>query len=346
MLLLIYCLLIMAVSVLGGWIPMLIKLTHRRVQFALSFVSGVIFGIGVLDLLPHALMAQFEATPLAADAHAHGGLSHQAVDPVLLWLLAGFLTMFLIERFFCFHHHEFSDDGHARDCAHDHDHVHPAPEAGRAAHRMGWIGAAIGLTLHSLIAGVALAASTAHGGDITDANAFNWAGFGTFLIIVLHKPFDALTLGALLALRERSGVLRHLVNFLFSLAVPLGAGLFVIGFASGGETGGTVAAAALAFAAGAFICIALADLLPELQFHHHDRLGLSLALIAGLALAWGVTKIESGHHDHSHDHGHDHALVESADGHDHSHDGHDHDHDHDGHDHRHDGHDHDHDHDH
>ena len=43
---------------------------------------------------------------------------------------------------------------------------------------------------------------------------------------------------------------------------------------------------ALAFAAGVFLCIALADLLPEVAFHAHDRFRLTLALFLGIALAW------------------------------------------------------------
>ena len=34
---------------------------------------------------------------------------------------------------------------------------------------------------------------------------------------------------------------------------------------------GAVVGYALAFAAGAFLCIALSDLLPEIHFHSHDR---------------------------------------------------------------------------
>jgi zinc and cadmium transporter len=45
-----------------------------------------------------------------------------------------------------------------------------------------------------------------------------------------------------------------------------------------------VTAVALAFSAGTFLCIALSDLLPELQFHSHDRLKLSVALLAGVVL--------------------------------------------------------------
>jgi zinc and cadmium transporter len=54
----------------------------------------------------------------------------------------------------------------------------------------------------------------------------------------------------------------------------------------------------LGFAAGAFLCIATSDLLPELQFHRHDRVKLSAALAAGLALAWGTVFLETGGHDH------------------------------------------------
>ena len=47
---------------------------------------------------------------------------------------------------------------------------------------------------------------------------------------------------------------------------------------------GSWTAAALAFSGGTFLCIALSDLLPELQFHSHDRVQLSVALLAGFAL--------------------------------------------------------------
>jgi zinc and cadmium transporter len=50
--------------------------------------------------------------------------------------------------------------------------------------------------------------------------------------------------------------------------------------------------AALAFSAGAFICIALSDLLPEVHFHSHDRGKLTLAFLLGIALAYGIGSLE------------------------------------------------------
>ena len=41
----------------GGWLPMFIRFTHRRSQLILSFVSGLMLGVAMFVLLPHALEA-------------------------------------------------------------------------------------------------------------------------------------------------------------------------------------------------------------------------------------------------------------------------------------------------
>lgn len=299
MTLILYCLAVVAASLAGGWLPMLVRLTHKRMQLALSFVSGVMVGVATLVLLPHAFAARIEQSSIALGEESHA-VAHEALGPVMLSLLAGFLAMFFIERFFCFHHHEAPDaaaGSHEHDhnaCAHDHAHHDDAH-----AHALRWGGAAIGLTLHSLLDGVALAASVAaiHRGE-PDSAAL--AGLGTFLVIFLHKPFDSLTLGTLMAANRRSPAMRHIVNLAFALLTPLGAGLFMLGIWGAGEGGSQslVLSIALAFAAGTFLCIALSDLLPELQFHQHDRLELSIALVLGLAVAWGVAEMEARTHAH------------------------------------------------
>ena len=48
-LLIVYCVVIVAVSIAGGWIPRMVRLTHRRLEVALSFVSGVMLGIGLMQ---------------------------------------------------------------------------------------------------------------------------------------------------------------------------------------------------------------------------------------------------------------------------------------------------------
>ena len=49
----------------------------------------------------------------------------------------------------------------------------------------------------------------------------------------------------------------------------------------------------LSFAAGAFLCIALSDLLPEIHFHSHDRVKLIVSLLLGIALAYVLYIVES-----------------------------------------------------
>ena len=58
--LILYCLLILLASLLGGWVPLLVRLTHRRMELLVSFVSGVMLGVAVLHLLPHAWMQRAE----------------------------------------------------------------------------------------------------------------------------------------------------------------------------------------------------------------------------------------------------------------------------------------------
>lgn len=287
-LLVIYCLLILTVSLAGGWIPLMIRLTHRRMQLAISLVAGVMLGVGLLHLLPHALRE----------------VPRQATEAVLAWVLVGFLVMFFMERFLCFHHHEVANGGHEqRPAVEDHGHAASCAQIGSESHRLTWSGAAVGLTLHTIIAGVALAAAVqveSQGQHLAGTNL--WlvpAGLGTFLVIFLHKPLDAMTISTLMTVGGWSMPARHLVNALFALMVPVGVILFHLGLGSA-HGGSNLVAYALAFSAGTFLGISMSDLLPELQFHTHDRALLSVALIVGLAVAWVIGIVETGGHGHGH----------------------------------------------
>ena len=92
---------------------------------------------------------------------------------------------------------------------------------------------------------------------------------------------------------------RLILNLLYALAVPAGTFIFIFGINLLGDSQQSLTGSALALAAGAFLCIAAADLLPELQFHSHDRILLTVALAAGIALAWAVTAEEQ--HSHNQD---------------------------------------------
>ena len=48
---------IVAASLLGGWLPSLVKMTHTRTQVAMSFVAGLMLAVALYHLLPHAHLA-------------------------------------------------------------------------------------------------------------------------------------------------------------------------------------------------------------------------------------------------------------------------------------------------
>lgn len=306
----IYCVLIILAAVLGGYLPSLVKLTHRRMQVILSVIGGFMLGVSLLDLLPHAAEVSGDVT---ASAH---------------WMLLGMLVMFFIERFFCFHHHDTEEIGelspeagqshdHDHDPGHHHSHDHDHdgdPEAALPRHRLSWGGAAAGLGLHSMINGMGLAAAMAAEAESHAAGFFT--GLGVFLIIVLHKPFDSMALSSLMAVGGHPQRSRLIVSILFALQVPVGALLFYLGL--GWFHDHPVVGPALAFSAGTFLCIAMSDLLPELQFHQHDRLKLSLYLLLGLGLAWGITQLEE-QHEHGHDHQPPAQQQKQHEHHDHAH---------------------------
>ena len=50
----------------------------------------------------------------------------------------------------------------------------------------------------------------------------------SFLVILLHKPFDSMTLCTLMATGKKSALWRYAANGLFALAVPLGAVLYFV----------------------------------------------------------------------------------------------------------------------
>lgn len=274
----VYCSLIIVASLLGGRLPNVIELTHTRMQTIISFVGGLMLGIGVLHLLPHAI-------------HDLGG--NRAVH----WMMVGIVLTFVLLRLFHFHNHEpvKSSSG---ECDHDHGHEVSAQTTGEQhgpdvchshghAHGLSWTGIAVGLSVHTLIDGVALGASVFN--EASDAPAFALFGLGTFAAIVLHKPLDAVSITALMVDAGWNRKSINLVNAGFALMCPLGAALFWIGIQRFPAIQQELFGGALAISAGVFLCIALSDLLPEMEFHTHNRVQLTTALAAGLALAWSLT---------------------------------------------------------
>jgi zinc and cadmium transporter len=277
------CLAIMTISILGGLLPLATVLNHTRLQVYLSFSAGTMLGAAFFHMMPEAVRVGSAAT--------------------IHWAAVGLLSLFFLERFFSFHHHEphahatatnhqagcgeRSDDETHREHGGAHAIDNPVSLDSPSSGALPWGSAAFGLAVHSLVGGVALASAVA--ADYEIRSTLGKAGLGVFVATLVHKPADALTITSLML---RAGSTRWsalIVNIGFGLMIPVGALLFTLGM---GGTRSSAASAwtagALAFSAGTFLCIALSDLLPELQFHSHDRFKLSIALLAGFAIM-GVT---------------------------------------------------------
>jgi len=292
-----FCLTIVVVSLLGGILPLATVLTHTRLQGYLSFSAGAMLGAAFFHMMPEAV--------------------HLGSASVLNWSAFGLLSLFFLERFFAFHHHEAPGDP-AEPCpTHAHEHAHgrghsaglvdaEAPGGGGAGSKgtsLHWGAAAFGLAAHSLAGGVALASAAVAGGGDTN-QAVGAAGWGVFFATIVHKPADALTIVSLMLRAGAPRYLAHLINLGFALMIPTGVAIFLLGLGRiSPESSTSVTAAALAFSAGTFLCIALSDLLPELQFHQHDRVLLSLALLGGFALM-GLTSAAESEDAHGAGHSH------------------------------------------
>lgn len=302
-----YCLAVMGASMAGGNLPSVVELTHNRMQTMISFVGGLMLGIGVFHMLPHAVYQL------------------GSIDETSWWMMGGLLLMFFLLRTFHFHQHDvvIADEEplsaslideqnalvpggpavsvHDHDCGHDHDsagHDHHGHGHHHHAHRFSWVGITVGLCLHTLIDGIALGAAVE--ADAHHPVMFSLFGVGTFLAILLHKPLDALSITGLMTAGGWSRASRNFVNLGFALMCPLGAAAFLFGISRFANDHSAIVGAALAAAGGVFICIALSDLLPEMEFHSHNRVRLTLALLLGIALAWGIRFLEPAH---AHNHG-------------------------------------------
>ncbi len=266
-LLAVYSIALVGASLAGGELPWRVHLNHTRIQAALSFVAGLILGMALYHLLPHAL------TSLRGP---------QAVETTVWWMMLGMISMLPLLQQSHFHQPEMPDaglEGHR-----------PGPRGGAA--RASWVGIALGLGLHALSEGIALGASVRAGSMLGGGGGP--AGAGVFLAILLHKPLDALSVTGTMTMAGVGPRARSAANFGFGLLGPVGACLaFGVGAALGPNEA-EVIGRALAWAAGAFVCISLGDLLPEVHFHSHDRAKLATAFLLGIGSAYALRWLEPG----------------------------------------------------
>lgn len=265
-LLLLYSAALLGVSLVGGGVTGRLEMTHTRTQLAMSLVSGLMLGIALFHLLPHAVLTVG---------------TESGMNAVMAWVALGLVTMLLLLRLLHFHQ---------PDLHHVEQHVHHA-ECEEGVAEVSWRSVLLGLSFHTLVDGVALGAvllGAPHG------HAEGLLGFGVFVAILLHKPLDAMSITALMKAGGQNLGAQRTANLVFALLCPAGALLFYYGVGSGEAVDAWIAAA-MAFSAGAFICIALSDLLPEVQFHSHDRVKLTTVFLLGILLSFALASLAPDH---------------------------------------------------
>jgi zinc and cadmium transporter len=246
-------------ALVGGAIPLVGAV--ERSDALLSFSAGVMLGAAVFHMLPEAA----EGAGLAA----------------IPFVLAGFLFLFLLERFVLVHTCAGHGPGGAPLQAHG-----PPAQAGAAAGgcRVQTIGMAafVGLSLHTLVDGFALGA----------ASADRALGFFVFLAILAHKVPSSFSLSAILRAEGYSRRRALLMNAAFAAAVPLGAALYLA--LRTVVHAPSFTALALAASCGTFLHLALSDIIPDLHRRDAPRVKLYAALLGGMALMWALKQIDQG----------------------------------------------------
>lgn len=203
-----------------------------------AFAAGALLGATFFDLLPEAL---HEGSP----------------DQVLLWVLGGILTFFLLESFIhWFHHHEL----------HHHDH-----SGSRATAPL----IILGDTVHNAIDGVVIASTF-----MVDIRL----GILTTLAVAAHEiPQEIGDFGVLL----HSGMKKGRIIFfnLFSAFATVVAALVTYWV---GDSAEGILPVLLAVTAGFFIYISLSDLVPGIHSEKREQMAAkqSILLLVGLASVW------------------------------------------------------------
>jgi zinc and cadmium transporter len=288
----VYSVAILLVSLFGGHIPVLFRVTHFRLQVYLSISAGFMLGAAFFHVMPDAIK--------------------DVPETFGWWMALGVVGLFCIERFIAPHSHEMpvsAKSGEKHDPKHEHE-----PQAGHEHHPhhdrphghnhghshshvaapaiAGWA-AVLGLTIHTFMNGVALAGAVHFDTATATKVAALLPGLALFLAIAFHKPADALAISTVLLRKGVSNRALMLVQFGFACMVPVGAAaFFLLQSRVDEDLQRQVTGAALAFSAGTFLFIALSDLLPEVQFHRHDRIPLFGALLLGVAFMGGIAFLE------------------------------------------------------
>jgi zinc and cadmium transporter len=244
--------LILLAALVGSSIPLLRPWPDAQFRMMLGFAAGILLGAAFLHMAPDAFQIMGNGTGM--------------------YVLAGFLTLYIIEKYVAVHICE------ARECD-----VHEIKTLGWAAFT--------GLSVHALVDGLALGSAVllSAGPGLGESGPDRALGSIVFFAIFTHKGPAAMALASILKGEGRETGRIFLMNVVFALMTPLGAfitltSLLVLNVRALGI--------ATAVSVGAFLYISLSDLLPEVHKHLGNRNRNLAAFLGGLAIMALVQLVE------------------------------------------------------
>lgn len=174
-------------------------------------------------------------------------------------VLGGFLALYVLERFLL---------------------SHTCEEAGCDYHHLGTT-AYLGIVFHDLVEGFSLGASL----------SYPALSVPVFAAIAIHKIPSTFSLTGIFLLGNYRRPRILLLSILLAAMTPIGVLLAVLVLRS---LSPRAVAMALALAAGTFLAIATADLLPHVHGQHEGRLRNLVALLLGIAIMYTGSLLPRG----------------------------------------------------
>jgi zinc and cadmium transporter len=219
------------ISLVGGFLPLLRELSQRALALLLSFSAGVLLGAVFFHMMPE---------------------TGRVLNEEIGWpILAGFLLIFIMERFVF---------------------VHACEEHACDIHQMG-IPAFLGISLHSLLDGVALGAGL----------MLPQLGPVVLLAVLIHKMPDSMSISSILLSAGWSRRKVAALSVLFALTTPVGA---LVAYLFLQALSAEHVAVAVGISAGTFLAIATADILPQVHRIEQRNPTTVIFLLLGLFVSW------------------------------------------------------------
>lgn len=238
----------------------------KRYSFAIvSLAAGVLLGTAFLHIIPES--------------------QEMIGEGAFIWLLIGFGVFYVLESLIGSHCSGDRCRQGDEDCKGCEGHDH------RENHVLGSV-ASIGLFFHSLLDGIAIAV----GFEVSET-----LGVVTAIAVIIHElPEGIFTLSILIhsGMKKRTALWWTIV---VALATPLGTVLTLLLLP---DLSATVLGSLLAIAAGSFLYISAADLIPET--HKKRSITTGAFVFLGLLLMFAVNNFIGHDHTNETDHDHDH----------------------------------------